>query len=308
MSRRRGAAGVAVLVDALFGEPPTAVHPTALMGSGIARGQTALHTRHSDAESFRRGMALVSLGVVATWIAAAAATRVVRRTLAAHDDIGTVAEGVLLKSSLSVRALLSAGHVVERALRAGDLPEARRLLSYHLVSRNTSRLTGSQIAGAAIASLAENVSDSVVAPLLTYRLGGLPAAYAYRFANTADAMLGYRTPELEWFGKPAARLDDILNLAPSRLTALLIAAAAGAARGSSRGALRIAWRDASCTPSPNGGWPMAAMAGALGVRIEKVGVYVLGNDRRAPCAVDIGRARAIVAAVTALATTLAELT
>ncbi|MEP6622743.1 MAG: adenosylcobinamide-phosphate synthase CbiB, partial [bacterium] len=216
-------------------------------------------------------------------------------------------EGALLKPALSVRALLSAGRQVERALMDGDLERARQLLSWHLVSRNTTGLSASQVAGAAIASLAENVSDSVVAPLLAYRLGGMPAAYGYRFANTADAMLGYRTPELEWFGKPAARLDDLFNLAPSRATAVLIALVAGVARGSTRESLRVAWDDAGQTPSPNGGWPMAAMAGALGVRLEKRGVYVLGDHLREPRPSDIGRARKLVTVVTALATLAVDL-
>jgi adenosylcobinamide-phosphate synthase len=201
-----------------------------------------------------------------------------------------------------LRALLEAGAVVEHALLAGDLVEARRLLSYHLVSRDVTNLDASHVAGAAISSLAENLSDSVVAPLLAYRLGGLPTAYAYRAINTADAMLGYRTPELEWFGKPAARADDIVNWIPARLTALLIAIASGAPRES----LNVARADARRCPSPNGGWPMAAMAGALGVVLVKRGVYTLHARGRHPTPADLARARRVTTLAAALATALVE--
>jgi adenosylcobinamide-phosphate synthase len=188
-------------------------------------------------------------------------------------------------------------------LLAGDLVEARRLLSYHLVSRDVTNLDASHVVGAAISSLAENLNDSVVAPLLAYRLGGLPTAYAYRAINTADAMLGYRTPELEWFGKPAARADDIVNWIPARLTALLIAIASGAPRES----LNVARADARRCPSPNGGWPMAAMAGALGVVLVKRGVYTLHARGRHPTPADLARARRVTTLAAALATAIVEI-
>lgn len=215
-------------------------------------------------------------------------------------------EGALLKPSLSLRALLDAGMQVERALWAGELSEARRLLAWHLVSRDTTSLSASEVAGAAIESLAENLSDGLVAPLLAYAAGGLPAAYVYRFINTADAMLGYRTSELEWFGKAAARTDDALNLAPARITAALIALAARSGGGSSRAAARIALRDHARTASPNAGWPMAAMAGALGVRLDKRAAYTLHAQGTAPSWSDIARTRRIVTTASIAACALAE--
>ena len=112
-------------------------------------------------------------------------------------------------------------------------------------------------------------------------------------------MLGYRTPELEWLGKPAARLDDLVNLVPARLTALLLVACAPAGAGSSARAASVMWRDHARTPSPNGGWPMAAMAGALDCRIAKVGVYTLNDGAYLPTANDIRRARRIARAAVA---------
>jgi adenosylcobinamide-phosphate synthase len=141
-----------------------------------------------------------------------------------------------------------------------------------LVSRDTADLTATEIRESAIETLAENLNDSLIAPLFWFVLGGLPGAALYRFANTADAMWGYRG-RWEWAGKWAARADDVLSYLPARLTAALLAIAAlRRPRG-----LR---REARLTPSPNGGWPMAMLALALNVRLSKRGVYVLHAEGR----------------------------
>jgi adenosylcobinamide-phosphate synthase len=275
-------------LDWALGEPPAALHPTVWMGHAIRAMQTRRRAR-----SHGGALAEGAFAVATVTALSAIAARFVPRTLVP----------VALKPALSLRALLEAGRAVERALRSGRLEEARRLLSYHLVSRDTTRLDASDVAGAAISSLAENLNDSVVAPLLAFRLAGLGGAYAYRAINTADAMLGYRTPDLEWFGKPAARLDDAVNWLPARLSAVLIAVASGAPRA----ALSVARADARRCPSPNGGWPMAAMAGALGVVLVKRGVYTLHAQGRRPTPADLARARRVTAKAAALATALVEL-
>jgi len=134
------------------------------------------------------------------------------------------------------------------------------------------------------------VSDGIVAPLFYYALGGLPGALAYRFFNTADAMLGYRDAAHEWLGKVPARLDDMANLLPARLTSLLLILAAAFTGDDARRAWRIWRRDSGVTASPNAGHPMSAMAGGLGVELEKVGHYRLGAGQRPPRSSDIGRA------------------
>ena len=150
--------------------------------------------------------------------------------------------------------------------------------------------TESLACSAAIESLAENFVDSWIAPLALYTLGGLPLAYAYRAANTADAMWGYRSARYEHLGKSVARLDDALNLAPARLGALLLVALAA-----SRCRAAQVWRaDRGRTASPNAGQPMAALAGALDVRLEKSDHYVLHARGRAPKAEDIQAARGLV--------------
>jgi len=301
-TRSRGPATLAIALDLAFGEPPPALHPTIWMGRGLAAGRASRRARGPRATAVEG--ALVTLGVVGL---AAAAGYAVDTALRGGGRIRAVARSIALKPALALRGLLVAGVAVERALRLGQLDHARALVARHLVSRDTTSLSPREIAGAAISSLAENLSDSVVAPLLAFRYGGLAGAYAYRALNTADAMVGYHTPELEWFGKVAARGDDAVNLGPARLTALLIAATAPLVGGSIRTALRMAWRDAGRTPSPNAGWPMAAMAGALDVALGKRGVYDLHDAGRPASADDIRRARRIVAGAAVLAVAVVEM-
>jgi len=188
--------------------------------------------------------------------------------------VGVVVTALLLKPLFSFRMLIGEVQAVERALEE-SLDAGRRRLA-HIVSRDTTQLSAGEVRESALESLSENLSDSVVAPLFWFALLGLPGAALYRFANTADAMWGYRG-RWEWAGKFAARADDVLNFVPARLTAvLLIVAGAGRAR------LGRLWREARKTPSPNSGWPMAAFALSLGVRLGKPGVYTLNPEGRVP--------------------------
>ncbi|MDV6376512.1 adenosylcobinamide-phosphate synthase CbiB [Deinococcus arenicola] len=274
----------------LLGEPPVPLHPVVWMGNYLkaARGRWRAET---PPDQLREGAAWWALGA-----AASAGAGTLAQRLPSGWPGHWIVQGILLKPLLARRALFSAVGEVHTALARDDLPEARRLLSWHLVSRDTSELTASEVAGAAIESLAENLSDSVVAPLLCFRAGGLPLAALYRYANTADAMWGYRTPELEYPGKVAAHADDVLNLAPARLTALCTLLASGG-RG-----VGVWARDRRNTSSPNAGHPMSAFAGALGVRLDKRGVYVLNAGGRVPQAADLPRALHLARLTAALAT------
>jgi adenosylcobinamide-phosphate synthase len=197
---------------------------------------------------------------------------------------------LLLKPVFAYRNLRRAVSEVAAALARDDLVEARRLTGWHLVSRDTSQLSEAEVAGAAIESLAENVTDSVTAPLLAFAVGGLPAAWGYRLVNTADAMWGYRSPEFEWLGKFPARLDDLLNWLPARLTGWLIVVAAWltGADGERAGQTMLAQHHR--VTSPNAGWTMSAMAGALNVTLSKRGVYELVGGPAEPVVSDIKRA------------------
>jgi len=300
----KSSAITALLADLALGEPRASLHPTIWMGKWVASGRSRRASRNA-AGSFAEGALLVSAGMLMS----AASVAIVERLIALSPVAAQSAvRGLALKPALSLSPLVRAGLDVQRALELHDLAAARRLLGWHLVSRDTTSLSVSEVAGAAVESVAENLSDSVVAPLLAFRLGGLTAAYVYRMINTADAMLGYHTPELEWFGKSAARTDDAANLGPSRLTAALICCTAMVGGGSSSRAFRTALRDARRTASPNAGWPMAAMAGALGVHLTKRDHYSLNDPGRQPRPSDIGRACRIAVAgavVAALATDLA---
>ena len=287
-----GAVAVALVIDLSAGDPPNRFHPVAWMGRLLASGRRWLRAG-SRAWLLTTG-ALLVLGVAGL---AGAAGWSVGLLAARLGPAGLVLEGLALTTLLSVRGLVAAAREVGGALARGDLADARASVGFHLVSRSTDALSESQVASAAVESVAENLTDSLVAPVLYYFVLGLPGAAMYRAINTADAMLGYRTGPLEHFGKASARLDDVLNLLPARIAALAIVLAAGR---TCREAWRVLARDHGRTASPNAGWTMAAMAGALGVTLTKPGVYRLG-DGRAPGVEHVDRSVRIMWRAAALA-------
>lgn len=270
---------LALLLDHLFGEPPARWHPVVWMGTYLGRAGHTLPDRPPGAAFIAGALAWCggAVLVVVPALAAAWALRQVPAWLAV--PLGAV----LLKPLLSLRLLLDEVSGVEDALAEGL--DAGRARLARIVSRDTSALSADQIRESALESLSENLSDSLVAPLFWYALLGLPGAALYRFANTADAMWGYRG-RWEWAGKWAARADDVLNLIPARLTALALL---GPPRPDRLAAL--AW-EARRTTSPNSGWPMAALALALGVRLGKPGVYLLNPTAPAPVPAQVRQALA----------------
>ncbi len=208
---------------------------------------------------------------------------------------GLLIEAVVLTCLLSLRGLVSAAREVASHLSRADLVAARRSVGYHLVSRPTAELDTGRVASATVESAAENLTDSLVAPALFFLAGGLAGAAIYRVVNTADAMFGYRAGPLEYFGKIAARLDDLLNVIPARLAGLSLVAGAALVAERGRGALACLRRDRCRTASPNAGWTMSAMAGALGVALEKPGAYRLGAGDL-PVAADIERSLRVLGA------------
>lgn len=300
----------ALAIDRWWGEPRARLHPVVWMGHYLvwAGRRIAPGTPHAgpDWRAFWAGGLAWSMGV---WVVLLASHVLVGLSLALplllptglewlwHVAAGLVL-GLLLKPLLAWRMLHDEVVKVEAAL-AQSLDAGRAQLA-QLVSRDVTQLTETEVRESAIESLAENLNDSVVAPVFWFVLLGLPGAAVYRFANTADAMWGYRGLRggryWEWAGKWAARADDVLSWVPARITALLLVLAGG---GLSLARLRT---EARRTPSPNSGWPMAAMAIALGVRLGKPGVYVLNEAGRAPLAADTRRAlvlaqRALIALV-----------
>lgn len=266
-----GVLGLAVAIDLAAGEYPARLHPVVWMGRAISALERRA-PRGGRAAPFLYGVAM-ALGVPAAF--ACAAALFVAAARAGHPALAFAVEALLLKSTFAIRALGEAAAAVAGALRRGDLDEARLALRA-LCSRDPSRLDAPLVAAAAVESVAENASDSAVAPLLFWALLGVPGAIAYRALNTLDARVGYHGP-YEWLGKASARLDDLANLVPARLTAALLLAAGATRGGDARRGLAILRRDGARTESPNAGRPMAAMAGLLGVELEKVGHYRLGD-------------------------------
>jgi adenosylcobinamide-phosphate synthase len=289
----------ALAIDRLYGEWPTAVHPVVWMG----RLQNFLRrfAPKAPAPAFLYGCFMAATGPLVFGGGAA----LLLRAVAGVPALQFLLDVALLKTTFAIRELEKAGLAVSVSLRADDLMRARRDLR-SLVSRDTSELPPPMLAAAAIESVGENLSDSFVAPVFYYALAGVPGAMIYRASNTLDAMIGYHG-ETEWLGKAAARLDDVLNLIPARLTALLLTITAPVVGLSARGATRIWRRDGGLTESPNAGRPMAAMAGALGVELEKRGHYRLGAGGRAPGAEDIPKAVRLMRGASLLGTALAAI-
>ncbi len=259
----------ALAVDAVVGDPPglyrRVPHPVAAIGRGIAFLDARLNdAAASDARRLVRGGAVVLLVTLATAGAGAVFHAFASAVLVA--PAGAAIEAVAASVFIAFRGLRDHVGAVARGLETG-LAKARSAVA-HLVGRDPASLDGPGVARAAVESLAENFADGVVAPLFWYVLLGFPGLLAYKAINTLDSMIGHRDPRYRWFGRVAARVDDVANWVPARLAAALLAGAALALPGASaHGALRTAFRDARRHRSVNAGWPEAAMAGALGFSV-----------------------------------------
>jgi adenosylcobinamide-phosphate synthase len=259
--RARGVAAALVL-DALFGEPPEALHPTVWMGRAISAFERAALKANDPRVRYLAGIVLaLSLPALVFVLARGMLERAPRRS-------GWLLEVALISTTLSMRGLGEAAEAVERELRAGDLDRARARAS-EMVGRDTVGLLAPELARAAVESVAENTSDGVVAPMLYGLLLGAPGALAYRAVNTLDSMAGYRRCPYAELGWASARLDDLANLAPARITALLVAAVSGRPFHT----LWTARRYGPLPESPNAGWAESAFAGALGSRLGGPNAY-----------------------------------
>lgn len=285
----------ALLWDLLLGEPPERFHPVVWMGRAggwlVERAPLGREAAWGYKVALGLPVAAAALGGLGLLLAARL-----------HPAAGLLLGIFLLKSSLALRALDRAARRVADRLDAGDLKGARRNLPA-LVGRDPSGLDRSQAASAAVESVAENFVDSVLAPLFWFVLLapfglGVEAALFYRAANTLDATVGY--PHLP-VGRGAACLDTALNWLPARLAGPLLALLSKR-RGP---AWRVMERDRREPPGPNRGWPVAAMAGALGVRLEKSGAYTLGGELPPPEPRDIRRALRLFWAACGVASTAA---
>ncbi len=263
-----GAMAVAMGVDTTLGWPTrfyTAIgHPVTWLGRLIAALDARWNRDTATTATRRFAGAVAALSV----IAAAAIPALAIQSALPHGWIGAILTGILAWPLVAVRSMHDHVDAVAKPLAADDLPGARRAVSM-IVGRDPSTLDAAAVARAALESLAENSSDGIVAPLFWGAILGLPGIAAYKAINTLDSMIGHRTARHEAFGMVSARIDDVVNLIPARLSGLLFALASGAPRV----ALAVMWRDAGHHRSPNAGWPEAAMAGALGVRLSGPRIY-----------------------------------
>ncbi len=261
---------LALALDLPLGDPPNAIHPVAWMGKVVSFLEK-FSQGHSPSAQFLYGM-LMTLFTMALFVVPAYFILIYLKSLNLVAYI--IVAAVLLKCTFSIKGLQCAALKVKELLLEDKLDEARWELR-SLVSRNTD-LPKPLLVSAAVESVAEGTSDSLVAPLFYFLLFGVPGAIGYRVVNTMDAMIGYHG-KYEYLGKFASRLDDILNFIPARLTALLLVLGAFLMKRDGHNSWQTARQEHGRTESPNAGWPMAAMAGALNVRLEKAGHYQLGN-------------------------------
>lgn len=277
----------ALALDLAFGDPSNRYHPTAWVGTLIAKITVLAKRMRSEKLA----------GVLITLSAACVVASVLFAYEYAVRQIGGVLSVVmmvamgslLLKTTIAIRGLERHGLDVMESLSRNDLEEARSRLAM-LVKRNTKNLDKNHITSGVLETTSENIVDGITGPVFYFALFGLPGAFVYRTINTIDSMMGYRNAmfaDLGWFG---ANCDKVLNFLPSRITGYVIVLAAMLLGADWRGSLNTMRRDSKKTQSPNAGYPMAAMAGALGTRFEKVDHYSLGAGTA-----DLGRGHFVAA-------------
>jgi adenosylcobinamide-phosphate synthase len=264
---------LAVAMDLVFGEPKPAFHPVVWIGALIG-----FLDRHATRRLKRLYGVIMALSCISLMPIAGYGITIILYQISPFVSLLTSA--YLLKSTFCLSFLWQVSADIFNDLKAGR-PDAARARLPALVGRDVSKLNEGQMASCAIESLGESFVDGIFAPLFYFALFGLPGALAYRAINTLDSMVGYKDEKHREVGWASARIDDLANFIPARLAVLLMAAASGHPIR----ALKIAVRDGRNAPSINSGYPMSAFAGSMGVRLEKLGYYVLGEGLK-PCGVD----------------------
>lgn len=259
-----------LLIDAALGWPDACFarigHPVTWLGRLISACERGLN-KGARGQRLIAGAVTVAIVVMAATLPALAV-----QTLLPEGWAGALLAAVMAWPLIAARSMFTHVAAVARPLARGDLEGARTAVSM-IVGRDPQHLQEAGVARAAIESLAENTSDGIIAPLFWGAVAGMPGIAAYKAINTMDSMIGHRNTRYEAFGKLAARLDDLVNLLPARLSGLLFALASGAGFGR---AVRIMLRDARAHRSPNAGWPEGAMAGALNIRLSGPRIYDTG--------------------------------
>ena len=269
--------GFALLLDFLIGDPKTKYHPTAWIGKLIA--VLVPFTRNNSPKKELFGGILIVFAVVAivSTLLVALDFGISLLTIDIVSLVVSIAVGsILLKTTIAIRGMQKHALSVVDALEKDDLDSARNHLSM-IVKRNTKHLDKNHISSAVLESVSENTVDGITGPLFYYAIFGLPGAFVYRAINTIDSMVGYKTSlfrNIGWFG---ANCDTILNYIPSRLTGLVMILSALILGYNWKESFYIMKRDGKKLESPNAGFPIAALAGALGTKLEKINYYAVGD-------------------------------
>lgn len=260
----------AYMLDLIVGDPRSLPHPVVYMGKAISAIERLIRRFVSQPRSLKRAGVLLPLLVAGgAWGLTALLVGLLSRV---SPWLGWAAGAWLISTTIAAKGLKEAGLAVYVELRRGDLPAARRALGM-IVGRDTAGLDSPEIVRGTVETVAENIVDAIISPLFFALLGGAPLAMAYRAVNTLDSMVGYKNDKYRDLGWASARLDDVANYIPARITALLLTLCAWLLRLDWQGCWRTVLRDARLHPSPNSGYPESAVAGALGIRLGGENVY-----------------------------------
>lgn len=260
---------LAIILDLVWGELPSSIHPVVIMGRLIDYLKPNLLRLKNRSSGVFLTTILLAVFIIPLYF--------ILQLLELNLIIYVLASAVILFTTFAVKGLIVSTHQVKEQLDV-DIDSARKQVSY-LVSRDTTNLTKEELSSAAVESLTENITDSVISPLFYTFLFGVLGGMAYRVINTLDAMVGYKDEinrDIGWF---PAKLDDMVNFIPARLTGVLMVASAAFMGLDWKNSYKTMMIEARKTPSPNSGYPMAAAAGALGIQLEKKGVYTLGDAK-----------------------------
>ncbi|EHP86338.1 adenosylcobinamide-phosphate synthase CbiB [Methanotorris formicicus] len=269
---------LAVVIDRVFGEPPEKIHPTVLIGKLIEFLEKTLSSTNSKNKirDFVFGTLVVFIVISVVSVVSLFIEKMINSI--ENEVLKIFIYAVILSTTIGYKSLIDFSKKPIDYLKSGDLENARKYVQC-IVSRDASKLDEEHVLSASVESASENITDSIIAPLFYAVIFGLPGAFIYRAINTMDAMIGYKNSKYLYYGKVAARLDDLANLIPSRLAGILLILTAPFYNGSIKKAIYGFLKEGNKTPSPNSGYTMATLANALNMKLEKINYYTLGKGK-----------------------------
>ncbi|MDC0208091.1 cobalamin biosynthesis protein [Nitrosopumilus sp.] len=269
--------GFAILIDLILGDPKNRYHPTAWIGTFIAKLTTIIKNQNSTFEKIGGTIMIITISSVVVLLLSGLNFGISLISVDYISLILTVVIGaLLLKTTIAIRGMEKHAISVLDSLESNDLDLARNYLSM-IVKRNTTKLDKNHVLSGVLESISENTVDGITGPMFYYAFFGLFGAFVYRIINTADSMVGYKNDIFKNLGWFTAKCDTILNYIPSRLTGLMMVISAAILQNNWRNSYKVMIRDGKKTESPNAGYPMAALAGALETKFEKINHYKLGD-------------------------------